>query len=129
MIIVVTADELSKLFSISLCINYILVVLKIDNHDKSRRVSQIYLSRTSWSLFILNKVDLTSRRSMLNFVSREQFEAAFYLSKLSLHYVNHLRSSPPMPESVEDMMASKSLADPRFMYLVFEEERIVIVSI
>ena len=49
MIIVVTADDLRKLFLISPCINYILVVLKIDNHDYPtshlptipRRIAQI----------------------------------------------------------------------------------------
>ena len=55
--------------------------------------------------------------------SREKFEAAFYLSKLSGHYVNHLRSSPPMPESAEAMMASTSLADPRFMSLVTDSRK------
>ena len=67
MIIVVTADELSKLFSISLCINYILVVLKIDNHDYPTFNWILETAREKVKITVGVNLFEASRESLANF--------------------------------------------------------------
>lgn len=50
--------------------------------------------------------------------TKEKLEAALYLSKLNDMFITHMKSSPPLPETVAGMMDSTSLYDPRFMAMI-----------